>query len=46
VRQFHEQIGAMSAKPRRQTVTAVAPSSTTPLAFDADDVPGKFAERA
>jgi hypothetical protein len=37
--------GRVWAELRQQTVTTVAPSSTTAQAFDADDVQGKLAER-
>jgi len=42
-----EQIGQgdVGPKPRQQAVTAVAPSSTAALAFDANDVQGELAER-
>ncbi len=47
LRQFHEQIGQGDVwpKPRHQAVTTVAPSSTTALAFNADDVQGELTER-
>ena len=34
-----------NSNPRDQTVPAIASGSTTALAFDADDVQGKLAER-
>jgi len=42
-RQRHEDVGQgrVWPEPRQQAVQAVAAGSTTPLAFDADDVQGK-----
>ena len=42
----HEQIGQgdVGPEPRHQSVTAIAPGSTTSLAVDADDVQGELAQ--
>ena len=37
--------GSIRTEPRHQAVKAIDASSTAALAFDADDVQGKFAER-